>query len=42
MEIAEMLEFVCTICAPHAMEIGGDFPILPPTPAQEAEVRRYL
>jgi len=39
MEIAASLEFVCMECAPFAME-GVD--IMPPTPEQLWEVRRYL
>jgi len=39
MAIAASLEFVCTTCAPYAMD---DPRFMPPTPEQLREVRRYL
>jgi hypothetical protein len=42
MAIAPVLEFVCTGCAPFAMQMNGDYGILPPTEAQLREIRRWL
>jgi hypothetical protein len=42
MEIAATLEFVCSECAPYAMEDTGDYRIMPPTEDQLREVRRWL